>query len=332
MSLTERSKSGPFDYAGMPTAMVPEAKAAAKRVRDLVRSQYNTIVETGRALLAIKEGLDHGLFGAWVEGACGMNIRSAQRYMSVALLPEDKHDTVSLLPPSEQYLVAQPTTPSELRDEVLAKVKAGEIKPGQVAPALKARIDEVRAAERSQGLTPEQKKKEDERRKREALEKERRRAEIRAIEVERDVLRPYQQAQAALAADMLAEALGDAGMKRLLWLLESSNSDARQLIGARLFGAWNVARPKNYNEPTKISLDLIFPTRLSSRPDELIVRDLEDRHQHRTEIIPILVVSARRSIRGVEKECFELVSGRNRLEAAKRLGWETIDAFVVDEK
>jgi hypothetical protein len=84
------------------------------------------IIDTGRDLLTIKEQLDHGLFGAWLEAEFGMSRRSAQNYMSAALQFDGKSETVSHLPARAIYQLSSASTPEPVREELISRLQTGE--------------------------------------------------------------------------------------------------------------------------------------------------------------------------------------------------------------
>jgi hypothetical protein len=80
----ERTKPGGFSYAALSAAVrssVEEHTAAIHARRKLTKEAY---YETGLHLIAVKDQLDHGQFGAWLTTEFGWEEREAQRMMSVA--------------------------------------------------------------------------------------------------------------------------------------------------------------------------------------------------------------------------------------------------------
>src|SRR2546426_986085 len=115
---------GTFSYEGLPTGITGDLKRAATRIRELVGAQHKSVIATGRIFLGIKAKLDHGRFLAWAKVECAMTVRSVQRYMQVAEMAI-KYDTVSYFEPTALYLLASPSTPGEVRQEIFARAAKG---------------------------------------------------------------------------------------------------------------------------------------------------------------------------------------------------------------
>lgn len=73
-----------FQYEALPAETAKELRKTAKSIRNQVRATSTAILTIGRALVSVKEQLEHGQFVQWVQIECGFTIRSAQNYMSVA--------------------------------------------------------------------------------------------------------------------------------------------------------------------------------------------------------------------------------------------------------
>src|SRR5262245_59080621 len=128
----------PFNYAPFPSSQAALLRKQGARIREHVRSTTEAIIEIGRDLLAVKQNLDHGQFGAWVEAECGFTLRSAQRYIGIAEFVAEKNDTVSLLPPAALYKLAAKSAPPAVVQAVIEKIDRG-------APVNVAEIDDALA-------------------------------------------------------------------------------------------------------------------------------------------------------------------------------------------
>jgi hypothetical protein len=115
----------------------------AERIRTRNRRTVQDILDTGRDLIAAKQELDHGAFGAWLDKEFGWEVRSAQRFMLAAKFAEGKSDTVSFLQPSTIYLLSAPSTPEQVCSEIIEQVRAK--KPVHNS-FIKMRIKETRRA------------------------------------------------------------------------------------------------------------------------------------------------------------------------------------------
>ncbi|AMJ63040.1 DUF3102 domain-containing protein [Bosea sp. PAMC 26642] len=73
-----------FKYSALPAGIVGEARAVAKRIVDSQQLHLEMAVEAGRSLAGIKDKLGHGNWLPWLEQGCGIDQRTAQRYMATA--------------------------------------------------------------------------------------------------------------------------------------------------------------------------------------------------------------------------------------------------------
>lgn len=145
-----------FDYSEMDEDTATEARAAVERYRSRSKAY---LIDTGRDLLVVKEGTEHGLFLKWVQEEMRMEPRSAQRAMNVAAVLGPKSDTVSYLPPTILYALAARSTPAPLREEIVQRLEAGEpLTAKSIDRHLRdARVD-ARQAKRDAKLSPEERK------------------------------------------------------------------------------------------------------------------------------------------------------------------------------
>lgn len=113
-----------FDW----TALDPETRtivqATTKRLHELERRTGEAIIEIGRGLLDTKQRLGHGQFGAWIEAEFGWSEPTAQRFMRVAEVFQNRQ--IDGFQPSALYALASGTVPETIRDEFIAKAEAGE--------------------------------------------------------------------------------------------------------------------------------------------------------------------------------------------------------------
>ena len=93
-------------------------------VRDVIHKHearaVNEIALIGALLMRVKVALNHGEFTKWIKSEVRWNIRTAQRYMSVAENIGDKRDTVSRLPIKTVYDLA--ALPDLARQELIATI------------------------------------------------------------------------------------------------------------------------------------------------------------------------------------------------------------------
>ena len=172
-----------FDYDAIEDLnVVQELRETAQKIREL---QDAASIGIGRALLAVKDKLEHGQFLDWIESEFAFGRRTAVRMMQVATEFGDKWDTVAHLPTTVLYKLAAPSTPPAVREAVL------NLKPGEVVTprGVQSAIDEVKKGERlkDKRVRRDEIRQEEEtaRAKREAQDAKDRRERERRIEVAR---------------------------------------------------------------------------------------------------------------------------------------------------
>ncbi|ALN75815.1 DUF3102 domain-containing protein [Aureimonas sp. AU20] len=219
MSLTKSAQeleAKGFDYSRLDIGVAQAARAAADRFRAQYRRAAAEAIEVGSALLAVKDNLDHGLFGEWLAAEFGGDARTAQNYMALAREFGAKPEIVSDLPLTIAYKLASPGVPESVREQVEVRIRDdGKLNADQVRKMIADGIEadrerraKEREAERRSKLSEQQIKDEDRkdkarRRSREARAEEgRRREEEWQRERDRRAL-----AQARMAA-MIEENIG----------------------------------------------------------------------------------------------------------------------------
>jgi hypothetical protein len=97
-----------FDYSLLEAQVAKQARSAADRIRERVKKTVEDIIEVGNDLLAVKEALEHGHFGAWLRAEFGWTDRTARNFMAVAEQFGGKTETLSemKIDPTAAYLLA----------------------------------------------------------------------------------------------------------------------------------------------------------------------------------------------------------------------------------
>lgn len=120
----------PFDYSAFDAETASNLRAQANRIRKRIGKATQDLIDIGRDLLAAKKHLlDHGEFIKWVESEVGIVRRTAQAYMAIAKLADEKGAAIALLPPTTAHRLAAKSTPSEVVREVVAKAQSGDVLP-----------------------------------------------------------------------------------------------------------------------------------------------------------------------------------------------------------
>lgn len=116
-----------FDYTLVPADTETRLKAAAIAIRGKIRATMESMVETGAALLAIKDLLPYGTWGDWLDAEFAMSDRHARSLMAVATAFGGRMENFSdlaVLPATAISKLA--VVPPKIVNEVLEKVRAGE--------------------------------------------------------------------------------------------------------------------------------------------------------------------------------------------------------------
>lgn len=103
-----------------------ELHQAADRIIGSHIRTLNEIYKTGRELCMAKEKVPHGKFTEWVTDECGMDMRTAERYMTVAAKFFGNVERLKGLTITSVYDLSAPGTPQSARDEILSRADQGE--------------------------------------------------------------------------------------------------------------------------------------------------------------------------------------------------------------
>ena len=115
--------SAPFDYASLRDNNV--AETARTTARDILNSFNRDDCHIGNQLRIVKDAMPHGQFGHWIAAELQITIRTAQRYIQVAILLDGKSDTVSHLPPAVINALANAQTSADLIKRVVEADERG---------------------------------------------------------------------------------------------------------------------------------------------------------------------------------------------------------------
>lgn len=107
--------------------LAPDQAALAMRAEERIKARtVVTVIENGRDLIEVKNALGHGLFTQWLAQTFTFTARTAQRWMNAAEQYGAKSDVASLLNSWVLQLLAAPSTPEDVREDVEARATAGE--------------------------------------------------------------------------------------------------------------------------------------------------------------------------------------------------------------
>jgi Protein of unknown function (DUF3102) len=150
-----------FDYSVIDADLASNLRQQATRIRTRIGKATQDLIDIGRDLLAAKKHLtDHGDFIKWVEAEVGIARRTAQAYMAIAKLADDKGATIALLPPTTVHRLASKSAPPEVVSEVVAKAQSGDVLPDRTVSEmiLEAKFQRKKAARHEGNGLPQSKK------------------------------------------------------------------------------------------------------------------------------------------------------------------------------
>jgi Protein of unknown function (DUF3102) len=122
-----------FDYSEIDADLAANLRRQANRIRMRIGTATQDLIDIGRDLHAAKKHLiDHGDFIKWVEAEVGIARRTAQAYMAIAKLADDKGAAIALLPPTTVHRLASKSAPPEVVSEIVAKAQKGGVLPDRM--------------------------------------------------------------------------------------------------------------------------------------------------------------------------------------------------------
>lgn len=117
-----------FDYSSFSPVDAAELQQIAQRLRDLVPRACLLIIEIGDALKAAKARLRHGEFCTFCIHEAGIEIRTAENYLSLAELAKIYAPTeIARLGARTAYQLAAKTAPTEIVEQVMTEVRGGRV-------------------------------------------------------------------------------------------------------------------------------------------------------------------------------------------------------------
>ena len=116
-----------FDYSLVGDS-ADKVRSSAQKIRRMVEKTVEDIIEVGKELLAVKEIVGYGNFGAWLRLEFGWTDRTARNFMAVAEQFGGRTETISELKidPTAAYLLSAPSAPDEARQQAVERAEAGE--------------------------------------------------------------------------------------------------------------------------------------------------------------------------------------------------------------
>jgi hypothetical protein len=147
--LTQTEIASPRPVVGAlidEATLLREHSDAISKIRSEFRKKtIESACEIGRRLAVVKKVIGHGRWLRWLKAEFDWSDKTARNYIGVYEMVEGKLENVSNLNLTLMvlYLIKAPSTPQEVRDEVLEQAKSG--KPVTVA-GVKAQIASAKSA------------------------------------------------------------------------------------------------------------------------------------------------------------------------------------------
>jgi len=95
-------------------------------IKALMRRNAQDIIDIGQKLIEVKQHLEHGSFRNWLKFEFNWSVSAATRFIQVAQQFKCVNLTHLNLTASTLYLIAAPSTPEQVRKEVLERASNGE--------------------------------------------------------------------------------------------------------------------------------------------------------------------------------------------------------------
>jgi len=115
-----------FDYATLEAETRIVIQQRTSEIKSLMRRTAQDIINIGQKLVEVKEQLGHGQFRNWLKAEFDWSVRTAARFMQVATKFKCANLAHFDIAASALYLLAEPSTPNEAREEALELAKQGE--------------------------------------------------------------------------------------------------------------------------------------------------------------------------------------------------------------
>jgi hypothetical protein len=115
-----------FDYSTVQPNKSDSLRKRVERIKAAIRRGIGSAIEIGGELTALKDELDHGQFGRWLQAEFSWTERTACNYMRVFEVFGTKPEIVSDLPQATIYRLAARSTPKNLVDDVVTQLERGD--------------------------------------------------------------------------------------------------------------------------------------------------------------------------------------------------------------
>jgi hypothetical protein len=115
-----------FDYAILAPDQRVMVQQRTGEIREQLRRSAQDIWEIGQKLVEVRSCLKYGQFDVWLKAEFGWSRRTAYNFINVYEAFQDCANLAQVdIATSVLYLLAAPSTPTEVREEMLQRAKAG---------------------------------------------------------------------------------------------------------------------------------------------------------------------------------------------------------------
>lgn len=114
-----------YDYTALSPDVAESVQSHAAEIHQLAQTTVEATIEIGKHLIAVKDQLEHGQFGTWLDQEFHWSHRTANRMMNVARKFANlaNLDTIA---PSALALLAEPGTPDDVVEALVERAQTGE--------------------------------------------------------------------------------------------------------------------------------------------------------------------------------------------------------------
>lgn len=118
-----------FSYEGLDKAVADRLKAMVPKIKAAIENERQAAIAVGNELIVAKDILKSRgeAFIVWLRDECGLNPRSANRYMATARLFGDVAKEAAKSPAAVLYGLAQVKAPTKAAKDLIKKVRSGQI-------------------------------------------------------------------------------------------------------------------------------------------------------------------------------------------------------------
>lgn len=116
-----------FNYDSLDSEQRIVVQQRTGEIKERLRRSAQDIWEIGQKLADVRSRLKHGQFDVWLKAEFGWSRRTAYNFINVFEAFGERANLAQIsIATSALYLLAAPSTPQEMREEVLQRAKEGE--------------------------------------------------------------------------------------------------------------------------------------------------------------------------------------------------------------